>query len=270
MKHNILLIIILISATFLKAQTNYPTIVIETNYGVMKAMLYDDTPVHSNHYLKLIKEGYFDGTLFHRVIKNFMIQGGAQDSRNAPAGIEIGSGRRDMDLMPEFRENRYHKKGALAAPRRADIENPQKKSDGSQLYIVHGQVYSQGKLDTMEMVVNVPIKNDLIRKHYAPGKPMLDSLKNADDRAGFNNLLDSLLGVVDSLYAIAPGKFLWPEGLKEDYSTIGGVHHLDGEYTVFGEVFEGLEVIDKITALPVDGRNRPSTDAKIIRVYIEK
>ena len=268
MKRNILLSILLIGATYLNAQTKYPTIVIETNYGVMKAVLYDDTPVHSNHYLKLIKDGYFDGTLFHRVISNFMIQGGAQDSRIAPAGFEIGSGRRDMDLMPEIRENRYHKKGALAAPRRGDAENPQKKSDASQLYIVHGQIYSEGRLDTMEMAVNVPIKNELIRSHYSPGRPQLDSLKSADDREGFNNLLDSLLGVVDSLYAIAPGKFLWPEGLKEDYSTIGGVHHLDGEYTVFGEVFEGLEVIDKITALPVDGRNRPTSDAKIIRIYI--
>ncbi|MBF6597434.1 MAG: peptidylprolyl isomerase [Fermentimonas sp.] len=269
MKRNILLFIILISATYLKAQTNYPTIVIETNYGMMKAILYDDTPVHSNHYLKLIKDGYFDGTLFHRVINNFMIQGGAQDSRNAPPGFEIGSGRRDMDLMPEFRENRYHKKGALAAPRRGDAENPQKKSDASQIYIVDGHIYSEGRLDTMEMAINVPIRNELIRTHYSPGKPQLDSLKSANDREGFNNLLDSLLGVVDSLYAIAPGKFFWPDGLKEDYSTIGGVHHLDGEYTVFGEVFEGLEVIDKITALPVDGRNRPTSDAKILRVYIE-
>ena len=113
MKRNILLFIILISAASINAQTNHPTIVIETNYGVMKAVLYDDTPVHSNHYLNLIKDGYFDGTLFHRVINNFMIQGGAQDSRNAPPGFEIGSGRRDMDLMPEFRENRYHKKGLL-------------------------------------------------------------------------------------------------------------------------------------------------------------
>lgn len=269
MKRNILILILLVGATILKAQTNYPIVVIETNYGSMRAILYDDTPVHSDHYLKLIKDGYFDGTLFHRVVKNFVIQGGAQDSRNAPAAIQIGSGRSDMDIMPEFRKNRVHKKGALAAPRKGDNENPQKKSDGSQFYIVHGQKYTEGRLDTMEMVVNVPIKNKLIRTYYSPQKSALDSLKNLDDKRAFNNLLDSVLNIVDSLYAIAPGKFLWPEGVKEAYSTLGGVHHLDGEYTVFGEVFEGLDVIDKITALPVDERSRPTNDAKIIRVYVE-
>lgn len=269
MKRYILILILLVSVTMLKAQTNYPVVVIETNFGTMRAILYDDTPLHSEHYLKLIKEGYFDGTLFHRVVKNFVIQGGAQDSRNAPAGIQIGGGRSDMELMPEFREKRVHKKGALAAPRKSDEENPQKKSDASQIYIVHGQEYSAGRLDTMEMVVNVPIRNELIRTYYNPHRSELDSLTKINDRQGFNNLLDSVMNIVDSLYAIAPGKFLWTEGVKEAYSTLGGVHHLDGEYTVFGEVIEGLDIIDKIAALPVDERSRPATDAKIIRIYIE-
>ena len=268
MNRALLIFLWIAAATFLQAQTRYPVIVIETNYGTMKAMLYDDTPRHGDHYLKLIKEGYFNGTLFHRVVKNFVIQGGAQDSRNAPAGIQIGGGRTDMELMPEFRENRFHKKGALAAPREGDNENPQKKSDASQFYIVHGKEYTQGRLDTMEMAVNVPIKNQLIRTHYAPHKEDLARLKESNPQ-GFNALLDSVLGVVDSLYALAPGKFFLPEGLKEAYSTFGGLHHLDGEYTVFGEVTEGLDVIDKIAALPVDGNSRPTTDAKIIRVYTE-
>ena len=132
MKKLLFLIILCAVVLFTRAQTNYPVIVIETNYGTMKAVLYDDTPRHSEHFLKLVKQGYFNGTLFHRVIKEFMIQGGAQDSRNAPAGAQIGGGRTDMDLMPEFRDNHFHKKGALAAPRRGDNENPQKKSDASQ------------------------------------------------------------------------------------------------------------------------------------------
>ncbi|HBG58432.1 MAG TPA: peptidylprolyl isomerase, partial [Porphyromonadaceae bacterium] len=115
MKRHLFIVLLITAASYLQSQTKYPFIVIETNYGTMKAILYDDTPRHSDHYLKLIRQGYFDGTLFHRVVKNFVIQGGAQDSRNAPAGIQIGSGRTDMELMPEFRKDRFHKKGALAA-----------------------------------------------------------------------------------------------------------------------------------------------------------
>lgn len=262
------LAILLCCAAMLQAQTKYPTIVIETNYGTMKAMLYDDTPRHNDHYIRLIRQGYFDGTLFHRVVKNFVIQGGAQDSRNAPAGSQIGGGRTDMELKPEFREHHFHKKGALAAPRKGDNENPQKKSDASQLYIVHGKIYTPGRLDSTEMSVNIPIKNEIIRTHYLPVKEELARLKESDPWK-FNALLDSVLNLVDSLYLEAPGKFFLPDGLKEAYTTIGGAHHLDGEYTVFGEVTHGLEVIDKIAALGVDGNSRPSQDAKIIRIYTE-
>ena len=252
----------------LSAQTKYPTLVISTNYGDMKAILYDDTPNHSSHFLKLVNQGYFNGTLFHRVLREFMIQGGAQDSKNAPAGAQIGGGRTDMDILPEFRDHHFHKKGALAAPRRDDNVNPKKKSDASQFYIVHGKVYTQGRLDSMEMKVNVPIKNKIIREHYIPYKDKLDELKTTDASA-FNAMLDSLLHVVDSLYEAAPGKFFLRDDLKEAYGTIGGSHHLDGEYTVFGEVTDGLEVIDKIANLPVDDYGRPRNDAKIIKVYTE-
>ncbi len=269
MKRQIFLIVSFAFSLLAGAQTKYPVIVIETNYGTMKAILYDDTPNHSNHFLKLVKQGYFNGTLFHRVIKDFMIQGGAQDSKNAPAGAQIGGGRTDMDIMPEFRENHFHKKGALAAPRRGDNENPQKKSDASQFYIVHGKVYTQGRLDSMEMAVNVPIKNKIIREHYLPHKDDLAKLKTTDAEA-FNTMLDSVLHVVDSLYEAAPGKFFLPAELKEAYSTIGGARHLDGEYTVFGEIIEGLDIIDKIAVLPVDGNNRPKSDAKIVRMYAEE
>lgn len=270
MKTTIMIMALLLATMYGNAQTAYPVVVIETNYGTMKALLYDDTPRHSEHYLQLIKRGYFNGTLFHRVVKNFVIQGGAQDSRNAPAGVQIGGGRTDMELMPEFQAHHFHKKGALAAPRRDDKENPRKKSDASQLYIVHGKIYTVGRLDTMERAVNVPIKNKIIATHYTPHRAELNQLKEKGEAVAFNAMLDSLLQVVDSLYEEAPGKFFWPEGLKEVYSTVGGIHHLDGEYTVFGEVFEGLDVIDKIAALPVDERSRPKTDARIIRVYLER
>lgn len=260
-------ILIVLSANTM-AQTKYPTVVIETNYGTMKAILYDDTPNHSTHFLKLVKQGYFNGTLFHRVVKEFMIQGGAQDSRNAPAGAQIGGGRTDMDIMPEFHAHHIHKKGALAAPRRGDKENPRKKSDGSQFYIVHGKVYSPGRLDSLEMQTNVPIKNKIIREHYLPYKDELAKLKSSNPYA-FNAMLDSVLHVVDSLYDAAPGKFFFTPELREIYTSIGAAPHLDGDYTVFGEVTEGLDVIDKIAALPVDGNSRPKKDAKILKIYTQ-
>ena len=222
-RKNLFTLLLIACATIATAQSNSPTIVIETSHGTMKAVLYDDTPVHRDHYLKLIKEGYFDGTLFHRVVEDFVIQGGAQDSRNAPPGMQIGSGSREMELAPEFRENRYHKKGALAAPRRGDDENPQKRSDASQFYIVHGQKFTEGRLDTMEMVVNVPIRNEIIRTHYAPHREELARLKESGEPREFNALLDSVLGIVDSLYALAPGKLILSEELKSDYSTLGGM-----------------------------------------------
>lgn len=266
MKKNTLILILLLLSFGLTAQTKYPTIVIETNFGTMKAMLYDDTPNHSDHFIKLVNQGYFNGTLFHRVLKEFMIQGGAQDSRNAPAKAQIGGGRTDMDILPEFHDWHFHKKGALAAPRRNDDVNPQKKSDGSQFFVVHGKVLTSGRMDTLERAVNVPIKNKIVKEHYSPYRDILSELKQSDARA-FNSLLDSVLTVVDSLYEAAPGKFFFPDDMREAYTTIGGARHLDGEYTVFGEVFEGLDVIDKIANLEIDSNERPTKDAKIIKIY---
>lgn len=269
MKKSTLSLVMFMFVFFLTAQNKYPTVVIETNYGTMKAILYDDTPNHSDNFIKLINRQYFDGTLFHRVLKEFMIQGGAQDSKNAPAGAQVGGGRTDMDIMPEFKAHHFHKKGALAAPRRDDSVNPQKKSDGSQFFIVHGKVLTEGRIDTLERAVNVPIKNKIVREHYSPYRDKLAELK-AIDVSAFNSLLDSVLHVVDSLYEAAPGKFFFPEDMREAYTTVGGARHLDGEYTVFGEVIEGLEVIDKIANLPIDHYERPTTDVKIIRIYTQQ
>ncbi len=252
----------------LNAQTKYPTIVIETNHGTMKAVLYDDTPIHSDHYLKLIKQGYFNETLFHRVVKNFVIQGGAQDSRNARPGQRIGSGRKDMELMPEFREQRYHKKGALAAPRKGDQENPQKKSDASQFYIVQGKKYTDKQLDSINIADNAPVRNKLLNTHYTPREKELERLK-ANNPKRYEVVRDSLLAVVDSLFMRSPSRTVIPEGSREVYKKSGGIVHLNGGYTVFGEIVEGLEVIDKIAALPVDAHGRPVSDVKMIRVYTE-
>ena len=269
MKATNILFVFLLSCVFATAQTKYPNVVISTNYGDMTVKLYDDTPKHSEYFLNLVKKGYFDGTLFQRVIKEFMIQGGAQDTRNAPPGVKVGGGDTSMEILPEFREAHFHKKGTLSAPRRGDNENPQKKSDMSQIFIVHGKKLTEGRLDSLEMAVNVPIRNAATRKYYIPFKEQLAELK-ANDPQAFNDRLDEIMNQIDSAFNASPDKFFFDPEQKEAYSTLGGARHLDMEYTAYGEVIDGLEVIDKIASLPTDGNDRPKEDAKIIKVYVKK
>lgn len=269
MKATKILLILLSISLFASAQTKYPNVIISTNYGDMTLMLYDETPRHAEYFLDLVKKGYFDGTLFQRVIKDFMIQGGAQDTRNAAPGAKVGSGNTAMEILPEFNEKYFHKKGTLSAPRRGDNENPQKKSDMSQIFIVQGKKMSEGRLDSLEMAVNVPIRNAATRKYYIPYKEELAELK-ANDPYAFNDRLDEIMHQIDSAFNASPNKFFFTPQQKEAYSKLGGARHLDMEYTAFGEVIEGLEVIDKIAALETDGNDRPKQDAKIVKVYVVK
>lgn len=269
MKKTKILLFLLLSCVFASAQTKYPQVVISTNYGDMTVMLYDETPRHAEYFLDLVKKDYFDGTLFQRVIKEFMIQGGAQDTRNARPGARVGSGNTSMEIMPEFNEKYFHKKGVLSAPRRGDNENPKKKSDMSQIFIVHGKVLTEGRLDSMELAVNIPIKNAATRKYYIPFKEQLADLK-ANDPQAFNARLDEIMFQIDSAFTASTDKFIFDPVEREAYTTIGGSRHLNMEYTAYGEVVDGLEVIDKIANLEVDGNDRPKQDAKIIMVYIKK
>ena len=167
----------LIFPIFLHAQEKEVMALIETNLGNMKIKLYNDTPIHRDNFIRLAKAGHYDGTLFYRVIKNFMIQGGSSDSRNAIAGQFIGFGK-PMTIEAEIKPEHYHKKGALAAPRQPDRENFFKESDISQFYIVQGKKYTEQELEIIEKSVNVPIKNAINRKYYTPEKKViLDSLR---------------------------------------------------------------------------------------------
>lgn len=192
-------------------------VVISTDFGDMKAVLYDETPLHKENFVKLAKEGYFDGTLFHRVIDGFMIQGGDPDSKNAKPGQMLGQGGPDYTVPAEFNPRLIHKKGALAAARMADQVNPDKASSGSQFYIAQGKTYTK------------------------------DELMNLGSRMGrsFNKTQ------IDA------------------YTTVGGVPFLDYEYTVFGEVVEGLDVIDKIARVQKDNYDRPTKDIKMTIKVVE-
>jgi len=262
------LIAALLTTTGWPAIAQERTVVIQTNVGTMKAKLYPDVPNHTRTFIERATKGGFNGTLFTRVIRNFMIQGGSPDSRNAPAGARVGSGDRSTEIMPEFREQYFHKKGTLAAPRQPDNTNPQKKSDMSQFYIVQGKVYRPGELDTLQLAANIPIKRKAMNEFYMPVKELMDSLKTADPKE-FNKYVTDINAKVDSVIRNTPGHLLFTDEQREAYTTIGGVHHLDGEYTIFGELTDGFDVLDKIASQAKDPYDRPKTDIRIISITVE-
>lgn len=237
---------------------------ISTNMGTMRFRLYDDTPKHRDAFIQLTKEGYYDGTLFYRVIQNFLIQGGSKSSRNAPPGKRIGYGDPDKTVDDEILSNHFHKKGALCAPRQPDDVNPFKQSDISQFYIVKGSVHTQGQLDTLEMAVNNPIKKKIKSKYLTPDiRAKLKKLKAEHKVKEFRAIADEIKANIETEYKLAPGTIKFTEEERNVYTTIGGYPEIDGKYTVFGECISGMGVIDKIAALKTDGNNRPYTDVKI-------
>jgi peptidyl-prolyl cis-trans isomerase B (cyclophilin B) len=193
-------------------------VLIKTNMGNMKLKLYNETPKHRDNFIKLVKDGYYSNTLFHRVIKDFMIQGGDPDSKTATKGQMLGNGGPDYTIPAEFIPAKFHKKGALAAARTGDEVNPKKESSGSQFYIAQGKKYSDAELNMFEQRMG---------KKFTPAQ-------------------------------------------RAAYKTVGGTPHLDGSYTVFGELVEGFDVLDKIAAVPGDQMNRPLEDVVVISVEIVK
>jgi len=244
------------------------TVVITTNIGTMKAKLYSDVPNHTRTFSDRAAKGEFNGTLFTRIINNFMIQGGSPDSKNAPAGARVGYGDRSTEILPEFREHYFSKKGVLAAPRQNDDINPQKKSDMSQFFIVHGKVYRPGELDTLELVANVPIRKKAMAQFYTPVREELNVLKT-ENPVEYNKRVIEINAKVDSVLRSTPGHLLFTDEQREAYTTIGGSHHLDGQYTIFGELTEGFDVLDKIARQPKDKYDRPTTDIRIITITVE-
>lgn len=245
-------------------------VLISTNMGDMKFMLYDDTPLHRDAFLELVRKGHFNGTLFYRVIPDFMIQGGSKDSRNAPPGKFIGYGDPTKTVNDEILKNRICKKGALCAPRQPDEINIFKQSDISQFFIIQGRKYRMGQLDTMEMAVNVPIKKKIIQAAYPPEKKELfHKLKEEKKYDEARKLAAEVKDEVAVQYKLADGKLEFTPEEREAYTTVGGSPEIENEYTVFGEIIEGMEVIDKIAALKTDKNDRPYKDV-LIQVKVIK
>jgi peptidyl-prolyl cis-trans isomerase B (cyclophilin B) len=191
-----------------------------------------------------------------------MIQGGDPESKEAEPGTRLGGGSPGYTIPAEFIPKYFHKKGALAAARKGGPSNPEKRSSGSQFYIVHGETFTPGKLDTMEMMINGKAKNELMKEQFAKANAELNEFQKNEDQLGFNLRVAEIREEVDSIYN-AGDQFQFTEKQTEAYTTIGGYPSLDGEYTVFGEVIEGLDVLDKIAAVEVDGNNRPLKDMQM-------
>jgi peptidyl-prolyl cis-trans isomerase B (cyclophilin B) len=241
-------------------------VTIKTDQGEMVAILYDETPKHKANFIKLAKEHYFDSLLFHRVMQGFMIQGGDPDSKRAAPGQPLGTGGPGFTVDAEFNPKFYHEKGAFSAARQPDEVNPAKASSGSQFYIVQGRVTSPAEVDALR-IDQAKLNTAFQQMMQNPAsQPLIDSLNQiymSGDMQGYQNKIYSLVPRLEKQTGIKIYKEISEEKLKA-YTTVGGAPHLDGDYTVFGKVISGLDVIDKIANVQVDFRNRPVEDVRMI------
>ena len=240
-------------------------VLLKTDYGNIKIRLYDETPRHRDNFIKLTEEGFYNGLLFHRVINEFMIQGGDPDSKNAKPGEQLGNGGSGYKLPAEIRfPELFHKRGVIAAAREGDRVNPEKKSSGSQFYIVQGKKFTDEQLDKVERRVNQMRKQQLHYKFMSQYQDSLMALQQEQKFEEFYALQKKIQELTDK--ELKKDMFKFPENVREAYKTIGGTPHLDSNYTVFGEVTDGMDVVDSIAAVKTDANDRPLKD---IRMTIE-
>lgn len=245
------------------------TVRLETTMGNITVKLYNETPRHRDNFIKLAKEGVYDNTLFHRVIKNFMIQAGDPESKTAFDTASLGSGDVGYTVPAEFNPKFIHKKGALAAARKGDEVNPEKESSGCQFYIVTGQVFTEEQLLDVERRMRdaqlTAIFNTLAQKRIKD----IYKMRRAGDNDGLMALQDELeKKAYEMMEKETPVKFT-PEQVKA-YTTLGGAPHLDGSYTVFGEVVDGMDVIDRIQKVKTNRKDRPEENIRILKAVVEE
>lgn len=245
---------------------NENTIVsIKTTMGDIKIKLYDDTPIHRDNFIKLIETDFYDGISFHRVIKDFMIQAG-DPATKTPVVNNLPDSLNTYTIPAEFRTQYFHKKGALAAAREGNQVNPEMRSSGTQFYLVQGVKFTDSDLALAEQRINSNIKQGVFTKfinHTADsanlsGKPITDAE------------IQDIASVKMFQFLTEFKEYKIPEDQRIVYKTIGGVPRLDGTYTVFGEVLEGLDVVDRIAAVKTDSNDKPETDVKILKIKIIK
>ena len=267
------LLTIIIAVGFLTAcQTpkDGVTLLMETSKGDMKIKLYDETPLHRDNFVKLAEQGFYDSLLFHRVINEFMIQAGDPESKNAAPGAMLGNGGPGYTIDAEINyPTLFHKKGTLAAARTGDNVNPERKSSGSQFYIVQGKTYNDEAFQAIEKRQASMKRQQMFYQVIEEYKDTLQLLQKEGNQAAMMDMQVKIDGIVEEKMANAP-KMTMSEELKEVYRTVGGVPHLDDNYTVFGEVIEGLEVIDAIAEVEKNEQDRPNEDVYILKVKVLK
>jgi peptidyl-prolyl cis-trans isomerase B (cyclophilin B) len=232
---------------------------IKTQYGDMKMILYDQTPLHKKNFIELVKKGFYDSLLFHRVINGFMIQTGDPDSKDTEENEKRGNGGPGYTIPAEFVPGLIHEKGAVAAARQGDNINPKKESSGSQFYIVQGKIWSEEELKNSRVNYNelYGYFNNLIeRQSFRHVKDLVTQYQKEQDIQALQDLILNMKDTIEQEYDVELDLPLTPQQIKT-YTTIGGTPHLDGAYTVFGKIIDGLEVIDQIASVQTDNNDRP-------------
>lgn len=244
-------------------------LLLETSMGDIRIRLYDDTPKHRDNIVKLAKEGFYDGTLFHRVIKDFMIQAGDPKSKNASDTATLGSGDTGYTIPAEFVYPKYfHRRGVVAAARMGDDVNPKQESSGCQFYIVTGKKFTEEELAALESQLNQQqlqaAFNRMARQHMKD----IFKMRKANDTLGLKKLEDTLFE--QTKQEVLSHMFRFNDEQKKAYTTMGGAPHLDGQYTVFGEVIEGMDVVDAIQNVKTGRADRPVQNVTIEKITVEE
>lgn len=255
-----------------KAQSadNETKVLIKTTVGDITIKLYNETPQHRDNFIKLVNEHYYDSILFHRVIKDFMVQAGDPESKNAEKGVQLGAGGPGYTIPAEFVYPKYfHKRGALSAARQADQVNPERKSSGSQFYIVTGKTYNKYELQDMEKQLRQKQGQGIFDRLVAQNMDSIMKMQMAGDNDGIMKLQEELNAKTNEIFN-EQGPFKFTEEQVDAYMSDGGTPFLDNDYTVFGEVIDGMKAVYKIEQAGTDMNDRPRKDIRIISMEIIK
>jgi len=268
MKRILLLLLVVIFYFAVGYSQPGKVVLIQTTLGNIKIKLYDETPKHRDNFLTLVNQKYYDSILFHRVIESFMIQTGDPNSKHATQGARLGNGGPGYTIPAEFNPNLIHKKGALAAARTGDNVNPLQASSGSQFYIVQGKPLTDVEITQNDDKIRNMIRYKRMKTYLSlpENKAMLDAISSSQGMKQ-DSLVKIIGGIIDTQYKDEP-VFSYTPQQREIYKTLGGTPRLDTSYTVFGEVIEGLDVLDKIAAVKTGEADRPVEDVRIITMLV--